>query len=383
MRTEFGSQLLKFGLSIKVRTLYPMLNNILKAFHPVVEQYKIVPFGDGLINHTWKVTDLEGKPQFILQRINKQVFLSPNDIADNIKQLNKYLSKTNPAYPFISPLPTTDGKYILHYTDDEYYRLFPFVENSVTISTVENPAQAFEAATQFARFTRLLSDFNTEQLNYTLPGFHNLSTRFKQFQQAVQSAGKERLLHANAWVDKAYHFRDIASTHVDIVKNKRIPLRVIHHDTKISNVLFDQHNRGLCVIDLDTVMPGYFISDVGDMMRTYLSPANEEEKDLDKIAVRESFFEAIVKGYFAEMGDILTKAEKSLFVYAGKFMIYMQAIRFLADYLNNDIYYPTHYPGHNLMRAKNQFTLLERYCAFEEQFEQLVVQYTKQKQPVK
>jgi len=360
-----------------------MLNDILKAFHPVAEQYKIVPFGDGLINHTWKVTNLEGKPQFILQRINKQVFLSPNDIADNIKQLNKYLSKTNPGYLFVSPLPTIDGKYVLHHTDDEYYRLFPFVENSVTISTVENPAQAFEAATQFARFTRLLGDFDSEQLHYTLPGFHDLSTRFQQFQQAVKSAGKERLFHANNWVDKAYHFRDIASTHVDIVKNKLIPLRVIHHDTKISNVLFDSSNHGLCVIDLDTVMPGYFISDVGDMMRTYLSPANEEEKDLTKISVRESFFEAIVKGYFAEMGDILTDAEKRLFVYAGKFMIYMQAIRFLADYLNNDIYYPTHYPDHNLMRAKNQFALLECYCAFEDKFELLVEQYDNKKQPVK
>ncbi|MGY0041318.1 phosphotransferase enzyme family protein [Pedobacter sp. NJ-S-72] len=165
---------------------------------------------------------------------------------------------------------------------------------------------------------------------------------------------------------------DIVTTYKNIVERNEIPLRVIHHDTKINNVLFDQQNKGICVIDLDTVMPGYFISDVGDMMRTYLSSANEEETDLTKINVRKDFFKAIYDGYMEEMGDVLTPTEKSYFIYAGKFLIYMQAIRFLADYLQNDIYYGEKYEGHNLARTKNQVTLFERYLELEPQLEEII-----------
>lgn len=142
-------------------------------------------------------------------------------------------------------------------------------------------------------------------------------------------------------------------------------LRVTHHDTKISNVLFDKKGKGICVIDLDTVMPGYFISDVGDMMRTYLSPVSEEENDLGKITVRDDFYRAIVQGYYNEMKDELTETEKKYFFYAGKFMIYMQAVRFLTDHLNDDVYYGAKYEGHNFMRAANQVRLLE--CLLEKE----------------
>jgi len=355
-----------------------MLNDILKAFQLDSDEYKVQQFGDGLINHTWKVTDLNNNPKYILQQVNHSVFKSPDDIADNIQQISKYLAQHHPDYLFVSPLPTTTGDYILKPGDDAYYRLFPYVEGSVTINTVHRPGEAFEAARQFARFTSFLKDFDSTGLHYTLPGFHDLTTRFTQFQQAVKGAGKSRLYSASAAIDKAYQYRDIAKTHQDIINNELIPLRVIHHDTKISNVLFDSDSKGLCVIDLDTVMPGYYISDIGDMMRTYLSPCNEEEQDLSKIEVREDFFAGIVKGYFGEMGSILTDTEKSLFVYAGKFMIYMQAIRFLADYLNNDSYYHTSYPGHNLVRAQNQFTLLDKYLESEDRFQQIVNNYSKE-----
>ena len=160
--------------------------------------------------------------------------------------------------------------------------------------------------------------------------------------------------------DELLSYSEIVTEYENIIVNSNFKKRVTHHDTKISNVLFDDAGRGLCVIDLDTVMPGYFISDVGDMMRTYLSPVSEEEKDFNKIEIREDFYKAIVNGYYSEMKDVLTKTEKHYFFYAGTFMIYMQAIRFLKDYLNDDIYYGSKYPGHNLVRAGNQAILLKR-----------------------
>jgi Ser/Thr protein kinase RdoA (MazF antagonist) len=154
--------------------------------------------------------------------------------------------------------------------------------------------------------------------------------------------------------------------------NPEFKLRVTHHDTKISNVLFDQEGKGLCVIDLDTVMPGYFISDVGDMMRTYLSPVSEEEKELDKIVVRDEFYKAIVEGFYKEMKEELTETEKKYFFYAGTFMIYMQALRFFTDFLNDDIYYGAKYPRHNFMRAKNQLVLLEQLLKKQDQLERIL-----------
>ena len=155
------------------------------------------------------------------------------------------------------------------------------------------------------------------------------------------------------------------TTYENLLKNPAFKTRVTHHDTKISNVLFDEEDNGLCVIDLDTVMPGYFISDVGDMLRTYLSPVSEEEKDFSKIVIREDYFRAIKKGYMSEMENDLSEEEKAHFIYAGKFMIYMQALRFLTDHLNNDIYYGAKYEGHNMVRARNQVVLLQRLLEME------------------
>ena len=165
--------------------------------------------------------------------------------------------------------------------------------------------------------------------------------------------------------------RDFVDRYEAIKRDRTIPVRVCHHDTKISNVLFDGNDKGMCVIDLDTVMPGYIIGDVGDMFRTYLSPVNEEEKDLDKILVRKEYFKAIVQGYQSEM-TTLTAKERSLFIYAGQFMMYMQALRFLTDFLKGDVYYPVQYPMHNLVRAGNQLTLLKRFVEAESELLSLI-----------
>jgi Ser/Thr protein kinase RdoA (MazF antagonist) len=346
-----------------------MLNDVLYHFGLDPAEFECDPFGPGLINHTYYV---HGKGEnYILQQINNSVFTSPWLIANNLELLKQYFQQHFPEYLFVAPLPTKTSDY-LYDAHGSYFRLFPFIKNSVTIDVINSEKEAYEAALQFGRFTRLLTNFNTQQLAYTLADFHNLNLRFNQFNEAVKNAKPERLDIARNEIAAVYSNENIQHTYQNIVTLNELPLRVIHHDTKISNVLFDKQQNGLCVIDLDTVMPGYFLSDVGDMMRTYLSPANEEEKDLDKIIIRTDYFVAIYKGYISEMGDILTGKEKGYFIFSGKLMIYMQAIRFLTDYLNNDIYYQPKYNGHNLVRAKNQLSLLNKYIAAESTFKQLM-----------
>jgi len=336
------------------------LNNILQRFG--LENYSVRSFGNGLINTTW-IADKNEK-QFILQKINHNVFASPEDINYNVTHLANFLQHHHPGYLFISPIKALDGNGLVK-TNEGYFRIFPFVKKSHSIDVVQNPVQAYEAAKQFGKFTKVLSGFDAAGLKITLPHFHDLSFRYRQFKEALQNGNKERIQQSKDIIHFIQEQKNIVDMYEKIRSDPEFKIRVTHHDTKISNVLFDEHDKGICVIDLDTVMPGYFISDVGDMMRTCLSPVNEEEKDFLKIEIRKDFYEAIVNGYLSEMRDELTETEKLYFIYAGKFMIYMQAMRFITDHLNNDIYYGAKYEAHNYVRAQNQITLLQRLLAIE------------------
>lgn len=335
-----------------------MISTILAAYGLNANECVTIPFGSGLINHTWKIVSKNG--EYILQRINHQIFKNPILIADNIYATGKYLQDHYSHYLFIEPVKTLSNESIVYLNEYGYFRMFPFVNASVTYDTVTDEKLAFEAAKQFGKFTKYLSDFPIHRLHTTLPDFHNLSLRYEQFEAAVESGNQQRVAAAAESISFIKSTRWIADKYELIQKNPAFKLRVTHHDTKISNVLFDQRGKGLCVIDLDTVMPGYFVSDVGDMMRTYLSPVSEEESDFTKIEIRDEYFKAILEGYLTEMKEELSKEEINHFVYAGEFMIYMQATRFLTDYLNDDIYYGSKYLGHNLIRANNQITLLKR-----------------------
>ena len=339
-----------------------MLDHILLLYGIQPADCKIEPFGDGLINYTWKVS-LKNEA-YILQQVNHNIFKSPTTIDQNLSRLKAYLNAHYPLYLFVGPLPSVTGPTLVQ-TDDGYFRLFPFISNSHSVNVLTEKEEAYEAAKQFGKFSRLLSDFKVEELGITLPDFHNLSLRYQQFLHACENAAAERKIKAANGISFVLENRDIVTTFERLVKDEEIPLRVIHHDTKISNVLFDNDNKGICVIDLDTVMPGYFISDVGDMMRTYLSAASEEEVDFDKIEIRKDFYTAVRNGYLQEMDGVLTTQEKAYFNYAGKFIIFMQAIRFLTDYLENDVYYGRKYYDHNLNRGLNQITLLKKFQEIE------------------
>jgi len=346
-----------------------MLQSVLQAYGLNQDLLKVTAFGSGLINDTWRIKNHH--EDYILQRINDTIFKQPPAIAHNIQNISKHLQQHHPEYLFVTPVKTTTGEEMIYDEDEGYFRMFPFISNSHTIDVVQSPMQAYEAAKQFGKFTGLLSGFDHTQLKITLPDFHNLSLRYHQFKQSLIYGNDERVKEAAAAIHLFKQHTYIVDEYEKIKTNPDFKLRVTHHDTKISNVLFDESCHGLCVIDLDTVMPGYFISDVGDMMRTYLSPASEEEKDFSAINVREEFYKAIVEGYGSEMKDELTATEKKYFVYAGKFMIYMQALRFLTDYINNDIYYGSKYPGHNFVRANNQMVLLQHLLEKEKLFSKI------------
>lgn len=335
-----------------------MLKSVLLAYGIKEELVKIKPFGNGLINSTWKVTTSDR--QYLLQRVNEKVFKRPERIAHNIKLIADHLKQNHPDYYFVAPIMSREQNEMIFIKEEGFFRLFPFVPGSHSKDVVETPGEAYEAATQFGRITKLLSGFEVDKLKITIPCFHDLDLRYQQFLQALEKGNKERIKESRSLMKFLIVHADIVTEYKNIKSNPEFKLRVTHHDTKISNVLFDSKDKGICVIDLDTVMPGYFISDVGDMMRTYLSPVSEEEKDVSKIIVRDAFYKAIVQGYYSEMKEELTNTEKESFFYAGKFMIYMQALRFFTDHLNDDVYYGAKYEGQNFIRANNQVVLLEK-----------------------
>ena len=342
-----------------------MINKIFSHYGLEQEELNIEPIGSGLINETWRIKGIGH--DYILQKVNHSIFKDPAAITQNISGVSDYLQKHFPGYLFPKTLATKDKKELVKLEGNGgFYRISFFVKNSHTIDTVQTPKQAFEAARQFGKFTHLLADFPLQRLVETLPDFHNLTLRYRQFNQALLTGNPKRIEKAKDLIEFIKVHKGIVSKYEKILENPAFKKRVTHHDTKISNVLFDENGNGLCVIDLDTVMPGYFISDVGDMLRTYLSPVSEEEKDYSKITIRKDYFHAIKEGYMSEMEEVLSTEEKDHFIFAGKFMIYMQAIRFLTDYLNNDIYYGSKYQGHNFVRAGNQAELLKQLLEIEQ-----------------
>ena len=345
-----------------------MLEKILSCYG--IHGALIRPYGSGLINSTWVVQD--SGEAYILQKINHQVFRTPEYIAQNIQTLSSYVQQYDPGYYFVSPVLSEKGDGMVR-AEEGYFRLFPFVSNSKSFDVALTPGQAFEAARQFGLFTKTFSGLPAENLKITLPGFHNLTLRHAQFEEACRTGNPARIQQAGDLVHQLRIRLSLVDTYAKITTDPDFRLRTTHHDTKISNVLFSGEGKGICVIDLDTVMPGFFISDVGDMMRTYLSPVSEEEKDFSRICIREEYFEAILKGYLQEMAQELSPSEIRHFVYAGKFLIYMQALRFLTDHFNNDTYYGASYEGHNLVRAQNQFCLLQRLEEKEEGFTSMVM----------
>jgi thiamine kinase-like enzyme len=232
-------------------------------------------------------------------------------------------------------------------------------------SIAEKPEQAKATAITFAKFTSAFSDFNVQLLKNVIPGFHDLSLRYKQFEAAIKSEEFERMAKAHHIVEELKQRERYKDFYEIIIESDRLTQRVMHHDAKIANVLFSSKTRKvICLVDFDTVMPGYFFSDLGDMIRSIACSEDENSTNFDNLSIRKEHYDAIITGYMEILGTKLTASEKKYIHYSGLLIIYMQALRFLSDYLNGDVYYHIDYPEHNLDRAMNQLILLQQLEEF-------------------
>lgn len=352
------------------------LGAVARHFQIAGEFAAAVPYGSGHINDTYcAVFHHAGAPvRIILQRINHVVFTQPSALMRNIQRITTHLAQQLACVPdaarrVLTLIPTQDGS--AWHVDDEqnYWRAYRFIPDAHTSDVVASPEQAFQAARAFGRFQQLLSTLPAPRLHETIVGFHNTPQRFATLQQAIAADVVNRATQAKPEIDFVLSRQSLTRLLLDA----DLPERVIHNDTKINNVLLDDASgEGICVIDLDTVMPGLAPYDFGDMVRTMTTPAPEDEQDLGKVSLHFPLFEAILRGYLAEAGKFLTPSEKSHLVAAGKLITFEQGIRFLTDFLSGDTYYKVQHPSHNLDRCRTQFKLMKSIESSQDKMERLV-----------
>jgi aminoglycoside phosphotransferase (APT) family kinase protein len=257
-------------------------------------------------------------------------------------------------------VPARDGRLFHLDAEGNYWRTFVFIEKARTFEAVETTEQAFQAAKEFGRFQKQLVDLPQPRLFDTIPDFHNTPKRFAALEQAIAADAANRAAACKSEIDFALRRKPLAAVLLDLNAQGEIPERTTHNDTKFNNVMLDEATgEALCVIDLDTVMPGLALYDFGDMVRTTTSPAEEDERDLSKVEMQMPMYEALLRGYLSAAGEFLNRAEKEHLAFSGKLITFEQGVRFLADHLAGDAYYKIHRENHNLDRCRTQFKLVE------------------------
>lgn len=320
--------------------------------------------GAGLINDTFVVRTQEATtPDYLLQRINHHIFQNVEMMQENIfrvtSQLRSKLEQRdvdNIDSKVLTMIPTHDGK--LYYFDGEsYWRFMLFIPDTISVDEVTE-ASAYDAGRAFGQFQKDLSDLQGEPLGETIPNFHNMEFRLQQFYEAVVNDPVKRANKVGDLIDEIEKRAYELCLPERLYREGKLKKRINHCDTKVNNILFDKEGKFLCVIDLDTVMPGFVLSDIGDFIRTAANTGAEDDENLENVNLNMSIFKAYTKGYL-ETATFLTPLEKSLLPFGGRLLTYMQTVRFLTDYINGDIYYKTKSKEHNLQRARAQFKLLQ------------------------
>jgi Ser/Thr protein kinase RdoA (MazF antagonist) len=328
---------------------------------------KWAPYGNGHINDTILIqTTPETSPDYILQRKNHKIFKDVPGMLGNIVKATNHIRQKLVSEGIkdidrrvMTYYPAKDGEMFVRDEEGNYWTLFLFIPDSRGIEAIENPEQAFRAARAFGYFQKQLSDLPGEQLIETIPNFHNGISRLKDFQRSIDEDKAGRVEETQELIAKILNRAQEMTSLQKWLNEKLIPLRITHNDTKINNILFDDNDNALCIIDLDTVMPGSALYDFGDAIRTIGNKAPEDEPVPEKIQFNREIFEAFAKGYMSEAKSFLIQKETDNLAFSCLYMAWEQAMRFLTDYLNADIYYKIAYPLHNLVRTKSQVRYLE------------------------
>jgi aminoglycoside phosphotransferase (APT) family kinase protein len=334
------------------------------------------PYGSGHINDSYCAVFQQNGAQmrYIIQRMNHQIFKNPVALMENVERVTAHLARQldgqfDRERRVLTLVPARDGR---AWHEDEcghFWRAYRFIENARSFDAVETPAQAYQAARAFGQFQQLLAGLPAPRLHDTIPDFHHTPKRFAALRHALAADVANRVALAKAEIDFALARESIVGALIDA----NLPERVTHNDTKFNNVLLDDATgEGICVIDLDTVMPGLAAYDFGDMVRTTTSPAMEDEQDLSKVSMEFAMFEALVRGYLDTAGTFLTDAEKQHLAFSGKLITFEIGIRFLTDYLSGDTYFKVHREGHNLDRCRTQFKLVESIESQEDKMHRFV-----------
>jgi aminoglycoside phosphotransferase (APT) family kinase protein len=327
------------------------------------------PYGNGHINDTFVAAFSQSgtRVRYIFQRINQRIFKDPEALMDNIlrvtQEARRKLARDEvPDFSrrSLSVIPAADGKPFSRDAEGGYWRCYPFIEGARTYDIIQSTRQAYEAARAFGEFQKLVDGLDGPRLHETIPNFHNTRSRFERLKEVVQADPHGRLATARAEWDFISERERIVDVLLNLQAEGRLPERVTHNDTKLNNVMIDDTTEtGICVIDLDTVMPGLALYDFGDMVRTATSPAMEDETDLSKVRMQMPMFEALVRGYLSTAGEFLNDVEKAHLVFSGKLITLEIGIRFLTDYLEGDVYFKTKRPNHNLDRCRTQIALVK------------------------
>lgn len=333
-------------------------------------------YGSGHIHETYRLTNKNKVlPDYLLQKLNTHVFKDIEQLCSNIQTVTSHLRGkiakipgSNTAKEVLTLIPTFEGQYFYECPEGDFWRMYLFLKNTKSYDLVESRKQAFEGGRGYGLFLTLLSDLNPNLLYEVLPDFHNMEYRMDQLNKVIEKDPVKRVKDVG---DEIEFFKEKIDRLMIIRKMGQagqLPLRITHNDTKFNNVLLNRNNRAQCVIDLDTVMPGYVAFDFGDAIRTIVNTADEDEKDLEKISVNMELFEGFAEGFIREAIAMLNENELDSLAHGCLLLPFIMGTRFLTDYIDGDNYYRTHFPGHNLQRARAQFRLVER---LEEQFQKM------------